>query len=60
QAADRMARAMHELSRAVGDPEAAGGLLSLAGRYTTGARILQAFDVQRRRSELVYLDSNQD
>ncbi|MGW1719894.1 family 2 encapsulin nanocompartment cargo protein polyprenyl transferase [Streptomyces sp. NPDC002156] len=30
QAADRMARAIHELSRAVPDPEAAGGLLSLA------------------------------
>ncbi|MDX2938850.1 family 2 encapsulin nanocompartment cargo protein polyprenyl transferase [Streptomyces ipomoeae] len=30
QAADRMARAMHELSRAVPDPEAAGGLLALA------------------------------
>ncbi|MFF3816407.1 family 2 encapsulin nanocompartment cargo protein polyprenyl transferase [Streptomyces bluensis] len=30
QAADRMSRAMHELSRAVPDPEAAGGLLSLA------------------------------
>ncbi|GHB41879.1 polyprenyl synthetase [Streptomyces viridiviolaceus] len=30
KAADRMARAMHELSRAVPDPEAAGGLLSLA------------------------------
>ncbi|NEC91598.1 polyprenyl synthetase family protein [Streptomyces sp. SID12501] len=30
QAADRMARAVHELSRAVPDPEAAGGLLSLA------------------------------
>lgn len=30
QAADRMARAMHELSRAVPDPAAAGGLLALA------------------------------
>ncbi|MER6121553.1 family 2 encapsulin nanocompartment cargo protein polyprenyl transferase [Streptomyces sp. NPDC001795] len=30
QAADRMARAMEELSRAVPDPEAAGGLLALA------------------------------
>ncbi|MEU1040051.1 family 2 encapsulin nanocompartment cargo protein polyprenyl transferase [Streptomyces sp. NPDC005907] len=30
QAADRMARAMHELSRAVPEPEAAGGLLALA------------------------------
>ncbi|MFG2310068.1 family 2 encapsulin nanocompartment cargo protein polyprenyl transferase [Streptomyces sp. NPDC048566] len=30
EAADRMARAMHELSRAVPDPEAAGGLLALA------------------------------
>ncbi|MFJ6724730.1 family 2 encapsulin nanocompartment cargo protein polyprenyl transferase [Streptomyces sp. NPDC091281] len=30
QAADRMARAMSELARAVPDPEAAGGLLSLA------------------------------
>ncbi|MGC0337980.1 geranylgeranyl diphosphate synthase type I [Streptomyces sp. SLBN-8D4] len=30
QAADRMARAMGQLSRAVPDPEAAGGLLSLA------------------------------
>ncbi|WP_329301603.1 family 2 encapsulin nanocompartment cargo protein polyprenyl transferase [Streptomyces sp. NBC_00659] len=30
QAADRMSRAMHELSRAVPDPEAAGGLLALA------------------------------
>ncbi|GGY89201.1 polyprenyl synthetase [Streptomyces poonensis] len=30
QAADRMARAMYELSRAVPDPEAAGGLLALA------------------------------
>ncbi|MFD4546215.1 family 2 encapsulin nanocompartment cargo protein polyprenyl transferase [Streptomyces sp. NPDC058466] len=30
QAADRMARAMHELARAVPDPEAAGGLLALA------------------------------
>ncbi|MET8961230.1 family 2 encapsulin nanocompartment cargo protein polyprenyl transferase [Streptomyces sp. NPDC004074] len=30
QAADRMGRAMHELSRAVPDPEAAGGLLALA------------------------------
>ncbi|MFC3575682.1 family 2 encapsulin nanocompartment cargo protein polyprenyl transferase [Streptomyces yaanensis] len=30
QAADRMARAMQELSRAVPDPEAAGGLLALA------------------------------
>ncbi|WP_234020989.1 family 2 encapsulin nanocompartment cargo protein polyprenyl transferase [Streptomyces sp. 142MFCol3.1] len=30
QAADRMARAMHELSRAIPDPEAAGGLLALA------------------------------
>lgn len=30
QAADRMARAMDELSRAVPDPEAAGGLLALA------------------------------
>ncbi|MEU3789272.1 family 2 encapsulin nanocompartment cargo protein polyprenyl transferase [Streptomyces fructofermentans] len=30
QAADRMARALHHLSRAVPDPEAAGGLLSLA------------------------------
>ncbi|MEU6226030.1 family 2 encapsulin nanocompartment cargo protein polyprenyl transferase [Streptomyces sp. NPDC047042] len=30
QAADRMARAIQELSRAVPDPEAAGGLLSLA------------------------------
>ena len=30
QAADRMARAMQELTRAVPDPEAAGGLLSLA------------------------------
>lgn len=30
QAADRMARAMHELSRAVPDPEAAGELLALA------------------------------
>lgn len=30
QAADRMARAMQELSRAVADPEAAGGLLALA------------------------------
>ncbi|MEU6349515.1 family 2 encapsulin nanocompartment cargo protein polyprenyl transferase [Streptomyces sp. NPDC047072] len=30
QAAERMARAMHQLSRAVPDPEAAGGLLSLA------------------------------
>ena len=30
QAADRMARAMQELSRAIPDPEAAGGLLALA------------------------------
>ncbi|MHA5050972.1 family 2 encapsulin nanocompartment cargo protein polyprenyl transferase [Streptomyces sp. SD15] len=30
QAADRMSRAMHELSRAVPEPEAAGGLLALA------------------------------
>ncbi|WP_432041911.1 family 2 encapsulin nanocompartment cargo protein polyprenyl transferase [Streptomyces cadmiisoli] len=30
QASDRMARAMHELSRAIPDPEAAGGLLALA------------------------------
>jgi geranylgeranyl diphosphate synthase type I len=30
QAVDRMSRAMHELSRAVPDPEAAGGLLALA------------------------------
>jgi geranylgeranyl diphosphate synthase type I len=30
EAADRMARAVHELSRAVPDPEAAGGLLDLA------------------------------
>ncbi|WP_411151090.1 family 2 encapsulin nanocompartment cargo protein polyprenyl transferase [Streptomyces sp. A30] len=30
QAADRMARAMQELARAVSDPEAAGGLLALA------------------------------
>ncbi|MFD6551076.1 family 2 encapsulin nanocompartment cargo protein polyprenyl transferase [Streptomyces sp. SAS_267] len=30
QAADRMSRAMHELSRAVPDPEAAGGLIALA------------------------------
>ncbi|MFD8652965.1 hypothetical protein ACFV1D_35015, partial [Streptomyces mirabilis] len=30
QAADRMSRAMHELSRAIPDPEAAGGLLALA------------------------------
>ncbi|GAA2244044.1 polyprenyl synthetase [Streptomyces ruber] len=30
QAADRMAHAMHELSRAVSDPEAAGELLALA------------------------------
>ncbi|QYX77587.1 family 2 encapsulin nanocompartment cargo protein polyprenyl transferase [Streptomyces akebiae] len=30
QAADRMARAMQELSRAVPDPESAGGLLALA------------------------------
>ncbi|MGW1215767.1 family 2 encapsulin nanocompartment cargo protein polyprenyl transferase [Streptomyces sp. NPDC002499] len=30
QAADRMARAMDELTRAVADPEAAGGLLALA------------------------------
>ncbi|MGW3290742.1 family 2 encapsulin nanocompartment cargo protein polyprenyl transferase [Streptomyces sp. NPDC001002] len=30
QAADRMARAMDELARAVADPEAAGGLLALA------------------------------
>ncbi|WP_391858929.1 family 2 encapsulin nanocompartment cargo protein polyprenyl transferase [Streptomyces rhizosphaerihabitans] len=30
QAADRMSRAMHELSRAVPAPEAAGGLLALA------------------------------
>jgi geranylgeranyl diphosphate synthase type I len=30
QAADRMSRAMHELARAVPDPEAAGGLLALA------------------------------
>ncbi|MEU0332603.1 family 2 encapsulin nanocompartment cargo protein polyprenyl transferase [Streptomyces sp. NPDC006193] len=30
EAADRMARAMQELARAVPDPEAAGGLLSLA------------------------------
>ncbi|MEW2403079.1 family 2 encapsulin nanocompartment cargo protein polyprenyl transferase [Streptomyces sp. NPDC046862] len=30
QAADRMSQAMHELSRAVPDPEAAGGLLALA------------------------------
>ena len=30
QAADRMGRAMHELSRAIPDPEAAGGLLALA------------------------------
>jgi geranylgeranyl diphosphate synthase type I len=30
QAADRMARAMHELARAVPDPEEAGGLLALA------------------------------
>src|SRR5690606_41911406 len=29
-AADRMARAMQELARAVPDPEAAGGLLALA------------------------------
>ncbi|MGW1533612.1 family 2 encapsulin nanocompartment cargo protein polyprenyl transferase [Streptomyces aureus] len=34
QAADRMSRAMHELSRAVPDPEAAGGLLALA-EYVT-------------------------
>ncbi|MDG4865250.1 polyprenyl synthetase family protein, partial [Streptomyces sp. T-3] len=30
QAADRMSRAVHLLSRAVPDPEAAGGLLALA------------------------------
>ncbi|WP_406332773.1 family 2 encapsulin nanocompartment cargo protein polyprenyl transferase [Streptomyces sp. NBC_00203] len=30
QAADRMSRAMHELARAVPDPESAGGLLALA------------------------------
>ncbi|WP_338700342.1 family 2 encapsulin nanocompartment cargo protein polyprenyl transferase [Streptomyces sp. Q6] len=30
EAADQMARAVHQLSRAVPDPEAAGGLLSLA------------------------------
>ncbi|MGP4050104.1 family 2 encapsulin nanocompartment cargo protein polyprenyl transferase [Streptomyces sp. 2A115] len=30
QAADRMSRSLHHLSRAVPDPEAAGGLLSLA------------------------------
>ena len=30
QAADRMARAMEQLARAVPDPEAAGGLLALA------------------------------
>ncbi|WP_445024730.1 family 2 encapsulin nanocompartment cargo protein polyprenyl transferase [Streptomyces sp. SAS_270] len=30
QAADRMSRAMHELARAIPDPEAAGGLLALA------------------------------
>ncbi|WP_369233391.1 family 2 encapsulin nanocompartment cargo protein polyprenyl transferase [Streptomyces sp. R21] len=30
QAADRMSRAMHELSRAIPDPESAGGLLALA------------------------------
>ncbi|MYX39696.1 polyprenyl synthetase family protein, partial [Streptomyces sp. SID89] len=30
QAADRMARAVHELSRAIPDPAAAGGLLALA------------------------------
>ncbi len=30
QAADRMSRAMHELSRAIPDPVAAGGLLALA------------------------------
>ncbi|MFI7298063.1 family 2 encapsulin nanocompartment cargo protein polyprenyl transferase [Streptomyces sp. NPDC050121] len=30
QAADRMSRAMHELSRAIPNPESAGGLLSLA------------------------------
>ncbi|MEV7784278.1 polyprenyl synthetase family protein, partial [Streptomyces sp. NPDC088106] len=30
QAADRMARAMQEVARAVPDPEAAGGLLALA------------------------------
>lgn len=30
QAADRMSRAMHALSRAIPDPESAGGLLSLA------------------------------
>lgn len=30
QAADRMSRALHELTRAVPDPESAGGLLSLA------------------------------
>ncbi|MEV5881589.1 family 2 encapsulin nanocompartment cargo protein polyprenyl transferase [Streptomyces sp. NPDC052020] len=30
QASDRMGRAMHELARAVPDPEAAGGLLALA------------------------------
>lgn len=30
QAADRMSRAVHQLSRAVPDPEAAGGLLALA------------------------------
>ncbi|MGW0941574.1 family 2 encapsulin nanocompartment cargo protein polyprenyl transferase [Streptomyces sp. NPDC002623] len=30
QAADRMSRAMHELARAIPDPESAGGLLSLA------------------------------
>ncbi|MGW0929129.1 polyprenyl synthetase family protein [Streptomyces sp. NPDC002644] len=37
QAADRMARAMHELSRAVPDPEAAGGLLTLAEFVTRRA-----------------------
>ena len=30
EAADRMARAMQELARAIPDPEAAGGLLALA------------------------------
>lgn len=34
QAADRMARSLQHLSRAVPDPEAAGGLLSLA-EYVT-------------------------
>ncbi|MFE7760183.1 family 2 encapsulin nanocompartment cargo protein polyprenyl transferase [Streptomyces sp. NPDC057438] len=38
QAADRMARAMQELSRAVPDPESAGGLLALAEFVTRRSR----------------------